>query len=79
MLLQTLSSETPLFLALSLVALAAYARGRWMTTAIAAAAAVLVRGDGVLLVGLLCVDYLWKSRVDLRAGRLRVPWAARAW
>ncbi len=78
LLLQTLSSETPLFLALSLVALAAYARGRWMTTAIAAAAAVLVRGDGVLLVGLLCVDYLWKSRVDLRAGRLRVPWAALA-
>lgn len=71
LLLQTLGSETPLFLALSLVALAAYARRQWIITAIACAAAVLMRGDGALLVGLLAVDILWKSRAALWTGRLR--------
>jgi hypothetical protein len=71
LLLQTLGSETPLFLALSLVALAAYARRQWIITAIACAVAVLMRGDGALLVGLLAVDILWKSRAALWTGRLR--------
>jgi hypothetical protein len=76
LLTNTLSSETPTFLALTLCALAAYARGRWVLTALCCSLAMLVRGDGALLVAVLCIDYVVRRFDDLRAGRLLVPWPA---
>jgi hypothetical protein len=58
LLVMTIGSETPLYLALCLGAFAFYARGSYRLTAVLAALALLTRPDGVLLAVVLGVDYL---------------------
>lgn len=67
LLVTTLGSETPLYLALCLAAFAFYARRRYNWTAVFSALAVLTRPDGVLVPAILVCDYL------LRAGLPRLP------
>lgn len=55
LLLSTLGSETPLYLAFCLGALAAYARENLLEAAVFSALAVLTRGDGALVAALLGV------------------------
>ena len=57
LLVSTLGSETPLYLALCLGAIAAYARRRYGWVAVLAAAAVLARPDGVLVPVLLGLSF----------------------
>jgi hypothetical protein len=85
LLLTTLGSETPLYLALCLAAFAFYARSRLMPAALCAALAVLARPDGVLVAFLLAGDYLLRVRrpvpwreTALFAGIL-LAWGAFAW
>jgi hypothetical protein len=58
LLVMTIGSETPLYLALCLGAFAFYARGSYRLTAVLAALAFLTRPDGVLVAVVLGVDYL---------------------
>lgn len=69
LLLQTLGSETPLYLAFCLGAIATYAGRRYRWTALLAALAVLTRGDGILVALVLSLHYLLMVRN-------RIPWAA---
>jgi hypothetical protein len=62
LLLDTIGSETPLFITLCLASFAFYYRSRHSWTALAAAAAVLARPDGLLVAGLLAADYLIRRR-----------------
>jgi hypothetical protein len=63
----TISSETPLYIALVLATIDAYIHGRYRWTAIAAAILILVRPDGVLLPLLLGIHFvIWKKE--------RLPW-----
>ena len=85
LLLTTLGSETPLYLALCLGAFALYARGRLLPAALCAALAVLARPDGALVAVLLAGDYLLRARrpipwreAALFAGIL-LAWAIFAW
>jgi hypothetical protein len=85
LLVSTLGSETPLYLALCLGAFAFYGRGRTLPAALCAALAVLARPDGVLVAGLLAGDFLLKNRgrISWREAALfsliLVGWAAFAW
>ena len=65
----TLGSETPLYLALCLGAIAAYARERYGWVAVLAAGAVLARPDGALVPALLTIHFLLTRRGNL-------PWRA---
>jgi hypothetical protein len=67
-LLRTTGSETPLFLALCLGAFVFYARKLYYPTAIFAALALLARPDGILVAGILSLDYLIRIRRP-------IPWA----
>ncbi|MBE0411280.1 MAG: hypothetical protein IBX69_16280 [Anaerolineales bacterium] len=58
LLVMTLGSETPLYLAFSLGAFAFYARENYRMTAALTALAVLTRPDGILVAFVLGVDYL---------------------
>lgn len=58
LLVSTLGSETPLYLALCLGSLAFYARRRYSAAALCAGLALLTRPDSLLLAILLGVDYL---------------------
>ncbi len=85
LLLGTLGSETPLYLASCLGAFAFYARRRYHLTAICAAVAVLTRADGILIPILLGVDYIVRVRrpipwlsIGLFLG-LTAPWFLFAW
>jgi hypothetical protein len=69
LLLQTMGSETPLYLAFCLGAIASYAYRHYHLTALLAALAVLTRGDGILLAAVLGVHYLLTARG-------RIPWTA---
>ncbi len=69
LLLSTLSSEMPLYLAFCVGAFACYARKRFRLAAICAALAVLTRGDGMLVAMVLGADYLVRYRRP-------VPWIA---
>lgn len=71
LLVSTLGSETPLYLALCLGAFALYARRSYLPAALAAAAAALARPDGLLVGGLLGAHFL-----ICRRGREPLPWAA---
>lgn len=73
---QTLSSETPLYLAFCLGALAFYAGRRYAWTAAFSALALLTRPDGVLIPLLLGAHFLFFRRP--REGRPPVPWKALA-
>lgn len=85
LLLITIGSETPLYLALCLAAFSAYAREKYTLVAIASAFAVLVRPDGILVPAILGLDYLIRSRkpVPWRAFwvflLITVPWFIYAW
>lgn len=71
---QTISSETPLYLAFCLGALAFYAERRYNWTAVFAALALLARPDGVLIPLLLGAHFLLFRRRD---GAPRpIPWKA---
>jgi hypothetical protein len=65
LLVSTLGSETPLYLALCLGAIAAYARKRYGWVAVLAAGAVLARPDGILVPALLVIHFLLRRRGDL--------------
>ena len=69
LLLVTLGSETPLYIALVLGCFAKYARRRYVWTAVFAGLAVLTRPDGLLVPLLLGVHYLIIERRP-------VPWPA---
>jgi hypothetical protein len=71
LLLSTLGSETPLYLALCLASLTLYARQRFVLTALFVALASLVRPDGLVLFFLLAIHYLvWLKKP--------IPWRALA-
>ena len=57
----TLGSETPLYLALCLGAFASYRRQRFLLAALSASLAALTRPDGVLVAGILGLHYLWSN------------------
>ena len=63
----TLGSETPLYLAFCLGAFAFYAAKRYPLAAVFSALAVLTRPDGALVPALLGLDYL------LRHSKIRIP------
>jgi hypothetical protein len=69
LLVSTLGSETPLYLACSLGAIAFYARGKYTPAALLAAFAVLARPDGLLVPGVLVLDFALRLRKP-------VPWKA---
>lgn len=85
LLLGTLGSETPLYLAFCLGAFAFYSRRYYSLTAVCIALAVLTRPDGILLAVILAVHYLvWIRRpVPWRALALflglTIPWFVFAW
>ncbi len=62
LLLSTLGSEMPLYLAFCLGAFAFYARERYHLTALFIALAALTRADGVLVALILAADYLLRTR-----------------
>ena len=65
----TLGSETPLYLALCLGTFAFYARKNFITAGIFGALAALARPDGVLVLIILGIDYLIRLRKP-------IPWKA---
>lgn len=71
LLLITVGSETPIYLALCLATFAFYARGRYSLTAISAGLATLARPDGALVAVVLGFDYLIRQRKP-------IPWKATA-
>jgi hypothetical protein len=85
LLLSTLGSETPVYLAFCLGAYAFYSQRRYNLTAIFSAFAVLTRPDGALVPIILAADYLirirkqipWKSIAIFLL--LTVPWFLFAW
>jgi hypothetical protein len=75
----TLSSETPLYLALCLGAMVSYKRQRYRLTAMIAALAALTRPDGVLVAVILGLHYIWTQWPRQHGWRQRVanlPWHA---
>ena len=85
LLLSTLGSETPLYLALCLAAFVAYAKQRYPACAIFTALAVLTRPDGLLLGVVFASDFLWRTRRPLPWKAiflfvaLSLPWFIFAW
>jgi hypothetical protein len=85
LLLITMGSETPLYLALCLGSFVFYIRRRYRLTAILAALAVLVRPDGLLVPVVLAAHYLFIVRrpIPWRAVVLflilALPWFLFAW
>jgi hypothetical protein len=71
LLVSTMGSETPLYLALCLGAIAAYARQRYGWVAVLSAGAVLARPDGVLVPAVLAAHFAITRRGEL-------PWRAMA-
>lgn len=65
----TISSETPLYLALCLGSFALYARRNFLGTAVMSALAILVRPDGMLVAVILAIDFL----IEIRRP---IPWTA---
>jgi Gpi18-like mannosyltransferase len=63
----TLGSETPLYLALCLGAFAFYARNHYLNAGVLGALATLTRPDGVLVLLILGIDYLVRLRKP-------IPW-----
>jgi hypothetical protein len=88
LLIVTLGSESTFYLALCLGVFALYARRHYRMTALLASLAVLTRADGVLMVVVLGLDYLFQavnetesfqSNGKLRRGAdilKRIPWKA---
>ncbi|GAB4523976.1 MAG: hypothetical protein Fur0018_07160 [Anaerolineales bacterium] len=85
LLLSTTGSETPLYLALGIWAVVAYAWERYTWSGLLITLTTLARPDGILLAGVLGADYLWgwwRSRSVHPAEResvpRRIPWGAAA-
>ena len=85
LMLTTIGSETPLYLALCLGSFATYARRSFKLTAILSALALLTRPDGILVVIILSIDFLIRIRrpipwvaVLLFLG-ITIPWFTFAW
>ncbi len=77
LLLNTLGSETPLYLALCIGAFAFYARRRYLLTAGLAALAALARPDGLLVAVVLAADYILQRVATQPPGRHSpIPWRA---
>ncbi len=72
LLVVTLGSEMPLYLALCLAALAGYGRARYNLAAALVALATLARPDGALLALILAAHYLFWLRKP-------IPWQAAGW
>ncbi len=85
LLVSTLGSETPLYLACCLGAFAYYARREYPRAALFAALAALARPDGLLVAGVLAADYALRIRRPVpwkAAGLLLAPllaWNGFAW
>jgi hypothetical protein len=85
LMLTTMSSETPLYLALCLGAFSFYARGSYPLTALFAALAVLTRPDGILVPAILALDYLIRIRRPIPWNAvllfiiITMPWFIFAW
>lgn len=81
----TFGSETPLYIALCLGAIAYYTRQRYSAAAVLAALGTLTRPDGILVAVLLAVHFLLRIRrpVPWKAilifGSLLAPWFLFAW
>jgi len=69
MILQTIGSETPLYLAFALAAFAFYFRKNYTITAIFSALVLLTRPDGALIPAILVVDFLLRKNKP-------IPWKA---
>ena len=84
MLWLTLGLETCFFVLLALAAFYHFGRGQYVATALLTASAILTRGDGVLVAGLLGLFYLILLSATLRQARSndaaethpRIPWSA---
>ena len=76
LLVQTLGSETPFYLALSLGAIALYLRNKITFAAILLAFAVLTRGDAALLAVVLAADWLVKNPPKSLRDFRQLPWKA---
>jgi hypothetical protein len=75
----TLSSETPLYLALCLGAFASYRRQHYRLAALCASLAALARPDGMLVAVILGLHYLWSQRLSRHTWRQwfsSLPWQA---
>ena len=85
LLLSTIGSETPLYLAFCLGAFAYYARQRLTYVAIFSTLAILTRPDAVLVPVLLGIDYLVRQRKPVPWNAillfiiLTVPWLVFSW
>ena len=85
LLLSTIGSETPLYLAFCLGAFVYYARRRLTFVAIFSALAILTRPDAILVPVLLGIDYLVRQRQPvpwnaiLLFSILTVPWFIFSW
>jgi hypothetical protein len=71
LIISTLGSETPLYLALCLGAFAFYAAKRYRLTAVFAALAILTRPDGALVPALIGLDYLLRHTGAFIPTRIR--------
>lgn len=82
LLVRTLGSETPLYLALCLGAMVLYGREKHTLAGILLALAFLTRGDAAVLGAILAVDWLIKTLPrtgpDVRAGFRALPWRGMA-
>jgi hypothetical protein len=80
LLLTTIGSETPLYLALCSASFLFYARRSYTLTAVSAALATLARPDGILVPALIGLHFLFSiQRQSLPAHlplRRRIPWRA---
>ncbi|MFC2025781.1 ArnT family glycosyltransferase [Chloroflexota bacterium] len=85
LLLTTLGSETPLYLAFCLGAFAFYGRDKLELSAVFAALAILTRPDGALVPIILSADYLWRVRHPIPWKPILIflgctlPWFIFAW
>ncbi len=90
LLITTLGSETPLYLAFCLGAFSFYARKQYVITALMVSLALLTRPDGVLVAIVLSVDFIlsyrnnifipWRNPTrlvsELKQQRIPIPWKA---
>lgn len=76
LLVRTLGSETPVFLALCLGALALYLRNRFTGMALLLALAILMRGDAAILGVVIAVDWLIKNPPTFLENLQKIPWKA---
>lgn len=85
LLVSTLGSETPVYLALCLGAFAFYARRNLLFAGIFGVLATLTRPDGILVLAIMAIDYLIRHRKPIPwkpiviSGGILLIWIAFAW